>query len=153
MIERRTLAIVVLAVIAMAVAFVALTGEPSPERRGIQKTGNLVVIEMTTKQWRFDVLSANPAGSTKFSVNPPGEQFADPMITVRKGDTIVLRIKNLDVPHGFAIEEFRINVFTPPSEITEVRFVANEIGRFTFFCTVFCGTGHPNHKGTLIVEG
>lgn len=149
---QRIFAIAILAAIALAVAFVSLTGELSPEQGQTQQTPNLVAIEMTTRQWRFDVLSADPPGSAKFSVNQPGDQFADPMITVRKGDTIVLRIKNLDVPHGFALEEFGINVLTPPGEITEVRFVANEIGRFTFFCTVFCGTGHPNHKGTLIVE-
>lgn len=115
--------------------------------------GNVVVIEMTTKQWRFDVLSVTPAGLAQFSMNPPMEQRADVTITVHKGATIILRIRSLDVSHGFALEEFGVNTITPPGEPTEVRFVASQTGRFTFFCTVFCGTGHPNHTGILIVEG
>lgn len=122
------------------------------EEREATRTGEVVVIEMTTQQWRFDVQNVSPEGSAKFRTNPAGVQFADPLIIVRKGDTIVLRIKNLDVPHGFALEEFGINVFNPPGETIEVKFVAGQAGRFTFFCTVFCGTGHPNHKGTLLVQ-
>lgn len=135
--------------LSLAGAYYYLTASPLEPKAG---QGNVVVIEMTTKQWRFDVLSVSPPGSAKFSTNSPTGQFADTEINVRKGDTVVLRIKNLDVPHGFALEEYGINTVTPPGEPTEVRFVASRAGSFTFFCTVFCGTGHPKHKGTLIVD-
>lgn len=144
--------IVVLVTIVVAAAYLMLTTESFGRARETRQSSNVVTIDMTTRQWRFDVIWVSPPGSASFVVNPPGDQLADPMITVRKGDTIVLRIKDLDVPHGFAIEEFGINAFTPPGEIVEVKFVANQMGHFTFFCTVFCGTGHPNHKGTLIVQ-
>lgn len=149
---RRILAIVVTATIAVMATYLALTIGLFPEQRGMGQGGENVVIDMTTKQWRFDVEGVNPSGSAKFSSNPPADRFADTTITVRKGDTIILRIKSLDVPHGFAIEEFGINVFNPPGETVEVKFVARQTGSFTFFCTVFCGTGHPNHKGVLMVQ-
>lgn len=136
----------------VGIYFVLLVGPLSDEGPTV-KEGEVVVIEMTTKQWRFDVLSVKPSGAGEFSSTPPSGPFANTKITVYKGDTIVLRIKNLDVPHGFALEEFGVNTITPPGDTTEVRFVATQAGNFTFFCTVFCGTGHPNHKGTLIVEG
>lgn len=144
--------IVVLVTIVVAAAYLMLTTESFGGQRETRQSSNVVTIDMTTRQWRFDVIGVSPPGSASFAVNPPREQLADPMITVRKGDTILLLIKDLDVQYGFAIEESGINAFTPPGEIVEVKFVANQMGHFTFFCTVFCGTGHPNHKGTLIVR-
>lgn len=140
----------VLAVIFAATGYVFLTTQSGPQETRLESP---LVIEMTTSQWRFDVVSVTPTGSASFSSTPPTGRFANTTITVHKGDTVVLRVRNLDVPHGFALEEFGVNTTTPPGQVTEVKFVANLEGRFTFFCTVFCGTGHPNHKGTLIVEG
>lgn len=140
----------VLAVIFAATGYVFLTTQSGPQETRFESP---LVIEMTTSQWRFDVVSVTPTGSAGFSSTPPTGRFANATITVHKGDTVVLRVRNLDVPHGFALEEFGVNTTTPPGQVTEVKFVANLEGRFTFFCTVFCGTGHPNHKGTLIVEG
>jgi cytochrome c oxidase subunit 2 len=92
--------------------------------------GEEVVIDVTTQQFQFT----------------PNE------ITVNKGDHVLLRITSLDVTHGIQLEEFNIyNVETPAGETTEVSFVANKVGTFYFYCTVFCGTGHPNHLGTLKV--
>lgn len=141
----------VLAVILAATGYVFLTTQSGPERAVLNREG-IVIIEMTTSQWRFDVATVSPPGSASFSSTPPTGRFANTTITVHRGDTVILRIRNLDVPHGFALEEFGVNTTTPPGQVTDVKFVANLEGGFTFFCTVFCGTGHPNHKGTLIVE-
>lgn len=119
---------------------------------------NIVVIDMTTQQWKFLPIGANPSrddqgqgGAILLSV-PNGDAFADTTISVEKGAALTLRIKNLDVTHGFGLDEFGINKVTPAGEVTEIKFVADKQGIFSFYCTVFCGTGHPNHKGTLIVE-
>lgn len=111
-----------------------------------------ITIDMTTQQWRFDVVNISEQNRAKASPSSPQDVFNDLKLTVTKGDTIVLKIKNLDVPHGFGLDEFGINTVTPPGEVTTIKFTANQEGQFTFYCTVFCGTGHPNHKGTLIVQ-
>ena len=147
---RRVLLVAILVgmtVLAGYVFTIRLLGERSAN------VGNIVVIEMTMRQWRFDVVSISPPGSATFTANQTSGRFADTTIKVHKGDTVVLRITNLDVAHGFGLVEFGVNVVTPPGQITEVKFIASQAGVFTFFCTVFCGTGHPNHKGTLIVVG
>lgn len=119
----------------------ALTGKEAKE----------ITIDMTTQQWRFDVVTISDQNRAKASSSSPEGAFNDLKLTVTKGDIIVLKIKNLDVPHGFGLDEFGINTVTPPGEIT-IRFTATQEGQFTFYCTVFCGTGHPNHKGILIVQ-
>lgn len=91
---------------------------------------HLVEVDMTTEQWAFD-----PA-----------------VLRVRQGDTVVLRIESLDIVHGFGLPEFGVGRSTPPGRVTTIRFVADRPGTYTYFCTVFCGTGHPGHRGRLIVE-
>ncbi|MGH9909465.1 MAG: cupredoxin domain-containing protein [Nitrososphaerales archaeon] len=111
-----------------------------------------ITIDMTTQQWRFDVVGISDQNRARASPSSLQGTFNDLKLTVTKGDTIVLKIKNLDVPHGFGLDEFGINTVTTPGEITTIKFTASQEGQFTFYCTVFCGTGHPNHKGTLIVQ-
>lgn len=67
------------------------------------------------------------------------------------GETAILELTSADVTHGFAITEYGIQKEVPPGQKVEVRITASKAGDFTIYCTVFCGTGHPQHKGTLHV--
>ncbi len=119
----------------------------------VEQEDNNVLIDMTTQQWKFLPTDANPKDDrAKLSSVPNGDKFADTTISVKKGTVLTLRIKNLDVGHGFGIDEFSINKVTPPGQVTLIKFTASKEGTFTFYCTIFCGTGHPKHKGTLLVE-
>lgn len=81
-------------------------------------------------------------------VYEPGSNVS---INVSLGDEIVLHLTSTDVTHGFAITEYGIHVEVAPGQTTDVRFKADRPGDFTIYCTVFCGSGHPQHKGTLHV--
>ena len=73
-------------------------------------------------------------------------------ITVNKGDTVRLRISGHDVVHGFAIGRLGIDVGPIiPGEVTTVEFVANQVGRFTYYCNVWCDPYHYRMRGTLEV--
>lgn len=154
MVKSAYIAVIVGAVVAAsAIAYLGVQNQvqlaPSPLTG---KEVKEITIDMTTQQWRFDVVSISDQNRAKASPSSPQGAFNDLKLTVTKGDTIVLKIKNLDVPHGFGLDEFGINTVTPPVEVTTIKFTASQEGQFTFYCTVFCGTGHPNHKGTLIVQ-
>ncbi|MFQ5969548.1 MAG: hypothetical protein ACE5J2_03515 [Nitrososphaerales archaeon] len=75
-------------------------------------------------------------------------------ITVYEGQTVTLTLQSLDVPHGFAIDGYPEigNVFISPQASSKVTFIANKVGEFVYFCTVFCGEGHPLHTGLIIVQ-
>lgn len=92
--------------------------------------GEKKTIEMTAKKWEF-----NPA-----------------TITVNQGDEITLKITSQDVTHGFSLPEFDVSANLEPGKTTTVNFVADQKGNFTFSCSVFCGTGHSDMKGTLVVQ-
>ena len=86
-----------------------------------------------------------------------GRYFFDPgtnvSLNATKGESLLLRLTSLDVTHGFAITEFGVNTEVPPGKTVTVRLVADKIGDFVIYCTVFCGTGHPQHKGVFHVGG
>jgi len=75
----------------------------------------------------------------------------DAPLNVTLGETILIRVHGKDVTHGFAIVGYGVNVEVPPGQTIEVLLRADKAGDFTIYCTVFCGTGHPQHKGTLHV--
>jgi len=130
-------------------------GMPQSPVEQIDSKDNNVVIDMTTQQWKFLPLSSDRGKDfVRLSSVPSilGDAYADTTISVKKGAAVTLRIKNLDVSHGFGLDEFGINKVTPAGEVTEIKFRADKEGTFTFYCTVFCGTGHPSHNGTLIVQ-
>ena len=92
--------------------------------------GQIKEVNITAKQWSFE----------------PAE------IIVNQGDKVRLNINSVDVAHGFAISEYNINKTVAPGETATVEFTADKPGEFTFYCSVFCGEGHRNQTGVLIVK-
>ncbi|MDA2936398.1 cupredoxin domain-containing protein [Patescibacteria group bacterium AH-259-L05] len=88
----------------------------------------------------------------EFDITARRFMFEPNTITVNKGDTVKLNITSTDVTHGFAISEFGVNAILPRGGIKTVEFVASESGSYTMFCSVACGSGHFDMKGTLVVK-
>lgn len=78
--------------------------------------------------------------------------FSPTEIRVKKGERVRLVVTNEDVSHGIAIPAFNVNLQLNPGETGTAEFVADKSGSYPFFCNVFCGSGHRDMKGTLIVE-
>ena len=54
--------------------------------------------------------------------------------------------------HGFFIQGLmEVPVTVPGSQDITVSIVSNQAGEFTIICTIFCGTGHGNMRGLLVV--
>ncbi|MBS3126603.1 cupredoxin domain-containing protein [Candidatus Woesearchaeota archaeon] len=88
----------------------------------------------------------------EFAMTAKRWEFTPSSITVNKGDTVKLTITSEDVTHGFNLPEFGVNAQLQPGKTIAVEFVADKTGTFSFFCSVFCGTGHSGMRGTLIVK-
>lgn len=90
-----------------------------------------VIIYMSAFQWRYSYCS----------------------ITVFQGQEVIFKLKSVDIPHGIGIISIpEVDAFISPNAVSTVRFIASEKGEFEYFCTVFCGEGHPGHVGKLIVK-
>lgn len=86
-----------------------------------------------------------------FSVTAKQWEFIPSTITVQKGDRVKLEITSVDVEHGIAIPEFGVSTELYPGKTATVEFTADKAGTFSFFCNVYCGSGHRDMKGTLRV--
>ena len=80
-------------------------------------------------------------------------QFEPATISVVQGDSVRLRLHSADRSHAFAIKAFRVKALIPKGgETVTVEFVAGQAGTFAFTCSEYCGTGHSEMKGTLVVR-
>ena len=77
--------------------------------------------------------------------------FAPKTITVRKGQRVKLSVTSEDVDHGIAIDEFNIDERVKANKTQVIEFTPTRTGRFKFYCSIFCGEGHPKMVGELIV--
>jgi cytochrome c oxidase subunit 2 len=80
-------------------------------------------------------------------------RFEPATISVTEGDSVRLRLHSADRSHAFAIKAFRVKALIPKGgETVTVEFVADLAGTFAFTCSEYCGTGHSQMKGTLVVR-
>jgi cytochrome c oxidase subunit 2 len=73
-------------------------------------------------------------------------------ITVKKGQPVVLEFTSLDRLHGFSCPDLGIRTNITPGKVTELRFVPQKVGTFSFHCDNFCGSGHEGMAGTITVK-
>ena len=78
-------------------------------------------------------------------------EFTPSEVRVRKGETVVLELKSEDRRHGFELPAFKIRKDIVPKEVTRVVLTPGEAGTFAFHCDVFCGDGHEDMTGTVVV--
>ncbi len=87
-----------------------------------------------------------------FTITAQKWSFSPATITVNNGDTVKLSIKSTDVDHGFFLADFGVSETLKAGTTTNVSFIANKSGTFSFSCSVFCGSSHSSMVGTLIVK-
>lgn len=77
--------------------------------------------------------------------------FTPDTITLKKGEPVLLVVSSQDRKHGFNLRAFGIRADINPGETAQIRFTPDKTGKFTFSCDVFCGEGHEDMTGTIIV--
>lgn len=116
------------------------------------KTVSTPTLQVTQKTTLTTPTSSPGAKDVKeFTVTAKKFDFSPASINVKEGDTVKLTINSLDVPHGFAIDELGIKKDLPVGSTT-VEFTATKKGTFRFYCSLFCGSGHREMEGKLVVE-
>jgi len=77
--------------------------------------------------------------------------FSPDSITLKKGEPVVFELSSADREHGFNLRAFGIRTNVSPGKVTRVRLTPDKTGKFTFSCDVFCGDGHEEMTGTVVV--
>lgn len=79
-------------------------------------------------------------------------QYTPGEFRVKAGSDVVLEFTSVDFVHGFNMPDMHVRADLPPGTITRVRFTAGQPGTYDFLCDNFCGDGHEEMHGRMIVE-
>jgi cytochrome c oxidase subunit II len=118
---------------AIAVAGTALLSGPTSTllaRQDLATASAPIVVEVTAKRFAFEP-----------------EQ-----IEVTEGDHVRLVVSSADGVHGIGIKKFKVEKKIPRGETVTIDFVASTAGTFPVLCSEYCGKGHEDMKGTLVVK-
>lgn len=88
----------------------------------------------------------------EFRIEASDWQFSPDTITVNRGDRVKITLVNVDVSHGIAIPGYGFDLKAEAGQTASAEFIADKNGTFPFRCNVFCGEGHREMTGTLVVQ-
>jgi hypothetical protein len=101
-------------------------------------------------------VTSPPAVATAASertIRVTARQFAfEPRtIPLRRGVPVTLELVSLDRVHGFDAPGLGLRATIEPGKPTILRVVPDRAGTFPFHCNVFCGEGHEDMSGEIVV--
>ena len=114
--------------------------------------GGSTIPQQTQQQTQQQTKTQSTGEVKEFKITAKQFAFEPSTIEVNKGDKVRLIVTSTDVPHGIAIKEYGINERLDVGKPVTIEFTADKQGIFTAFCSVFCGSGHGNMKGKIIVK-
>jgi cytochrome c oxidase subunit II len=79
--------------------------------------------------------------------------FEPAEIEVAVGERVTLAVRSADGVHGIEIKKFKVKKEIPRGAApVMMEFTASEAGRFPILCSEYCGDGHEDMTGTLVVK-
>ena len=68
------------------------------------------------------------------------------------GKPVKLLLRSIDVVHDFWVPQFRAKMDLMPGLVTHFWFTPTRTGTFEILCAGFCGIGHSQMRGNVVVE-
>jgi len=79
-------------------------------------------------------------------------EYSPSSIKIKKGIPVIFELTSLDTRHGFNCPKLGVRTDIEPGKVSRVRILAQKAGVYGFYCDVFCGSGHEDMSGKIIVE-
>jgi heme/copper-type cytochrome/quinol oxidase subunit 2 len=113
--------------------------------------------------YRLSELAVGPTTAATAALAEPGDpvvkvtarkfEFSPSTLHLRRGVPVVIELTALDHVHGFNVPALGTRADLTPGKAVRLRVVPDKAGTFPFFCDVFCGDGHEDMNGVIVVEG
>ena len=108
-------------------------GDPGVEQVGENEYGVYVVAEA-------------------FLFNPGSDQSGMDPIEVPAGSEVTFYVTSRDVIHSFSLAGTNVNTMVIPGEVAKMTVEFDEPGEYGVLCNEYCGIGHHDMEGTVIVH-
>lgn len=136
----------------------------------VEPPKDAMVVEIVGQQWqwryRFPDATGKLGGSDARFVSAANPFGLDPKDPVAQDDIVVsgneihlplnkpvkVLLRSHDVLHDFFVPQFRARMNIVPGQVSTFWFTPTRPGRYEAMCAQLCGVGHPNMRGTVIVE-
>jgi cytochrome c oxidase subunit II len=106
-------------------------------------------VALLVSLWAFAATAAKP--ERVIHITAKRFEFAPATIELKLGEPVILEITTLDRKHGMKSPELGLDAVIMPGKPTRVRLVPDKAGTFSFHCSVFCGSGHEDMAGQIVV--
>ena len=104
-------------------------------------------------RWMFALLLAAAVSKENvIQVTAERFKFTPAVIQLKVGEPVVLELTSLDRKHGFQVPDLKIDETIEPGKVTRVRIVPDKAATYDFHCSVFCGSGHEEMTGRIVVS-
>ncbi|RJG12676.1 cytochrome B [Pseudomonas cavernicola] len=136
----------------------------------VQVPKNANELEVIAQQWQWAFRFPGQDGKlgrsdVKFvdSANPLGLDPKDPVgqddVLIRNNEIrlpldqpVKVLLRSKDVLHNFYIPQIRAKMDMVPGMVSHFWFTPTKTGKFEVLCAEYCGVGHYNMRGHMIVE-
>lgn len=78
-------------------------------------------------------------------------EYSPSVIHLKIGVTVVLEFTSPETVMGFNAPEFKTRTDIIPGIKTRVTITPTKAGEYPFYCDIFCGAGHEDMTGVLVV--
>jgi cytochrome c oxidase subunit 2 len=98
-------------------------------------------------------LAAAPPADDARVVHVTARQFAfEPsVIVLKKGEPVRLEFTSADRLHGLNVPGLGLRAEIPPGRAAAIALTPQAAGSFPFVCDAFCGSGHDEMDGRIVV--
>jgi cytochrome c oxidase subunit II len=79
-------------------------------------------------------------------------EYTPNVIHLKKNVPVVFEFTSEDVVMGFYVPDLKLRADIIPGMVTRLRIVPDKVGRFVFVCDIFCGSGHEDMTGAIVVS-
>src|SRR5262249_26457919 len=96
-------------------------------------------------------LAAGTPAGTVITITAHRFAYEPNLITVKKGQPVTIELSSSDRLPGFVLAAFGIRLDRSPDGKNRITFTPQQTGTFLFHCDIFCGDGHEDMEGHLVV--
>ncbi|MFZ3326838.1 MAG: cytochrome c oxidase subunit II [Methylocella sp.] len=98
------------------------------------------------------ISSDNPLGLNPNDPDGQDDLVVDGDLHLLLGKPVKVLLRSIDVVHDFYVPEFRAKMDLMPGLVTYFWFTPTRTGTFEVLCAAFCGVGHPQMRGSVVVD-
>ena len=113
---------------------------------------SIIVIPVLMFVFSAGIICAAEQNEPVIKITAKKFEYSPNSIKIKKGIPVIFEFTSLDRLHGFNCPKLGVRTDIEPGKVSRVRILAQQVGVYEFHCDIFCGDGHEEMYGKIIVE-